>query len=427
MERFFKLKENGTTVKKELLAGLTMFVTVMYIIVTNASILKDTGMPENAAILATIMVCAVSTLIMGVFAKTPFVIVPGMGINALFTYTLVQSLGLAWQEALGAVFISSLIFSALSFTKLTEVLVRSIPTVLKQSITVGIGILILFIGLQKGNLVLSNPSTLISIGNVMSKEAIVALLTLLLIVVLHIRNVKGSLLISLLFGTILGVFLGIVNLNDLHSSGVSMSEWSQVLGAVSFESIGSIAFWVAVFSVTVVVVFENMGLLYGQCEMLGKKEKFTPSFRVTGISNIVTSLFGSSPTIVAAESVTGIIAGGRTGLTAITTAVMFGLSIFLIPLMKLVPDSAVSAVLIFIGVLMIQTIKDIRLEEFSESFPSIIIMTFIPLTNSIVDGIAFGFIAYPLIMLATKKKREVAPAMFVMAVLFMINFMLSHA
>ena len=411
--------------KTEILAGCTTFIASAYIIMTNALILSDAGINPDAAMIATIFTCAMSTLLMALVADTPFIIVPGMGINSLFTYTIVNTMGLPWQDALGAVFVSGIIFTIIASTKLTPVLIKSIPNNLKHAITVGVGFLILFIGLQKSGIVVSNENTMIGLGNISSKETILSIITLLIILVLSIRNVNGGLLISIIAGTVLSLVMGVTSLSNLSFTSFDMGAFKEVFLAMSLENVLSIPFIVAVFSITVVIVFENMGILYGQMEAIERKEDFQTSFKVTGMSNIIAGIFGTSPTIAAAENFSGISAGGRGKVAGITSAILFLLSLFLIPVLKLIPDGVISSVLIFIGILMIQTFFDLKKGDLIDTIAVIFIVVLIPFTYNIVNGIALGFIVYTVLKLATNKGKEVSPAMYILTGLFILNFVMN--
>ncbi|MBQ3421591.1 MAG: NCS2 family permease, partial [Romboutsia sp.] len=400
-------------IKTEVLAGCTTFVASVYIILTNALILSDAGISSDAAMMATIFTCVLSTILMGVLSDTPFVVVPGMGINSLFTYTIVHSMGLSWQEALGAVFVSGIIFTIIACTNLTKVLLKSIPNTLKHAITVGVGFFILFIGLQKSGLVVPSEATMVSLGNIASKESIVTLLTLILILVLHIKNINGGLLISMIAGTIISLFMGIIDLSTLSFTSFNIGAIKEVFLAMSLKNIFTIPFIVAVFSITIVIVFENMGILYGQMEAIGKIEQFEKPFKVAGISNIIAGVFGTSPTIVAAENFSGISQGGKGKIAAFTSAILFLLSIFLIPVLKLIPNGVISSVLIFVGILMIQTFFDIEKGDMIDSIGMIIIIVMIPFTYNIVNGISLGFISYTVLKVLTGKYKDVSPSLYV--------------
>lgn len=419
------LKKQNQIIKTEVLAGCTTFVASVYIIMTNALILSDAGISADAAMMATIFTCALSTILMGVVSNTPFIVVPGMGINSLFTYTIVNSMGLSWQEALGAVFVSGIIFTIIASTNLTKILLKSIPNTLKHAITVGVGFFILFIGLQKSGLVVQSDATMLSLGNITSKEALVSIITLIFILVLHIKNVNGGLLISMIGGTILAVFMGVIDTSSLSFNSFNIGAIKDVFLAMSLKNVLTVPFIVAVFSITIVIVFENMGILYGQMEAIGKVEEFERPFKVSGISNIIAGVFGTSPTIVAAENFSGISQGAKSKVAAFTSAILFLLSIFLIPVLKLIPNGVISSVLIFVGILMIQTFFDIERGDIIDSIAMIIIIAMIPFTYNIVNGISLGFIAYTILKVLTGKYKDVSPSMYVLTALFILSFIMN--
>lgn len=419
------LENQNQIIKTEVLAGCTTFVASVYIILTNALILSDAGISQDAAMMATIFTCALSTILMGVVSNTPFIVVPGMGINSLFTYTIVNSMGLSWQEALGAVFVSGIIFTIIASTNITKILLKSIPNTLKHSITVGVGFFILFIGLQKSGLVVPSDATMVSLGNITSKEALLSIITLIFILVLHIKNVNGGLLISIIGGTILSLFMGVTDISSISFSSFNIGAIKDVFLAMSLKNVLTIPFIVAVFSITIVIVFENMGILYGQMEAIGKVKEFEGPFKVAGISNIIAGVLGTSPTIVAAENFSGISQGAKSKVAAFTSAILFLLSIFLIPVLKLIPNGVISSVLIFVGILMIQTFFDIEREDSIDSIAMIIIIVMIPFTYNIVNGISLGFIAYTVLKVLTGKYKEVSPSMYVLTVLFILSFIMN--
>ena len=412
-------------IKKEVLAGLTTFIASVYIIITNALILSDAGISQDAAMIATIFTCTLSTILMGIFSDTPFVVVPGMGINSLFTYTIVNSMGLSWQDALGAVFVSGIIFTIIASTKLTKILLKSIPSNLKQSITVGVGFFIFFIGLQKSGIVVSNENTLIGFGNISNKETLISLITLFIILILYIKNINGGLLIGIVIGTLLSLIIGIIDLNNLSMTMFNISEFKEVFLEMRFEKILTVPFLVSVFSITIVIIFENMGILYGQMDAIDKLDNFQRPFSILGISNMIAGLFGTSPTIVAAENFSGISVGGRGKIAAFTSGILFLLSLFLIPILKLIPNSVISSVLIFIGILMIQTFFDIEKGETTNVISMILIITLIPFTYNIVNGIALGFITDTILKVSSGKRKEVSITMYILTLLFILSFIMN--
>ncbi|QNG59051.1 NCS2 family permease [Bacillus sp. PAMC26568] len=422
MHKYFQLEQHDTTVKKELLAGIVSFFTIVYIVVVNGAILADAGIPIEAGIIATVLTSFAGCILMGFIGNTPIILVPGMGVNALFTYTICGSMGLSWQEGLAVVFVSGILFAIVAFTKLSGIISASIPNSLKEAITVGIGIFLTFIGLQKGGIVTSSETTFVKLGDFTDPHVIVTLITLLITITLFARNIPGNFLISILLGTAISAGFGLINSSAGGSSGFSLDVYFDVLGAMSFEKIADLAFWTATFSLTMVIVFENIGLVHGHVNMIQRPDRYKGSLRANAISAITAGLFGTSPTVSTVETAAGISAGGRTGLTAITTGLLFLSSLFFLPYIKMIPDSAIAPILILIGGLMIQNIQNIDLKDFTESFPAFLIIALIPLTYSIVDGMAFGFIAYPLLKLVMKRSKEVAIPLYIIALLFLANF-----
>lgn len=422
LDKYFRLTGSRTTVRKEILAGTVSFFTIVYIIAVNSSIMSDAGIPVEAGIIATILTSFVGCFLMGFGANAPIVLVPGMGINALFSYTLVQGMGLTWQEALAAVFVSGLLLAIISFTSLAAKIAQAIPVSLKEAITVGIGLFLAFIGLQKGGIVVASQTTFVALGDFSSASVLLTLVTLLITVFLFARNVPGNFLISILLGTALAALFGQIDSKKVGHVGFSSGEYRSVFGAMSLDNVASAAFWIASFSLALVVVFENIGLIHSQLRMADKSEAFDRAMRTTSLSVIASGFFGTSPTVATVESAAGIAAGGKTGLTAIVTGLLFLLSFFFIPVIRLIPDSAIAPVLIIIGGLMIQSVRNIDFQDFSEGFPAFLVIALIPLTYSIVDGIAFGFIIYPLLKLALGKGKEVTVLFYLIAGLFLLNF-----
>lgn len=427
MKNFFKLKEHETNIRTELLAGLTSFFAAVYIIVVNASILSDGGMSVQPLIIATVLASLIGCVLVAFMSNSPLIIMPGMGINALFTYTIVNTMGLSFQQALGAVIAAGILFIVVAVTPLAEMLTSSIPTSLKQAITVGIGIFITFLGLQKAGLIVGDSSTLVKLGNIASKEVLVFFITMIIMLVLFIKDIPGSFLIGILSGTVISILFGVVNLSSFHLSLPNFSEYKEVFFSADFSGLTSISFWIATFSLALVLIFENIGLLHGQVDgMLKQPHKRQKALNAVALTTIVCGICGTSPSVSTVEGTAGIAAGGKTGLTSIFTGFLFLISIFFIPVISLIPNAAISPVLIIIGGLMIQHIVDIDFKDFTESFPAFITLTIIPLTFSIVDGIAFGFIAYPICKLASKKYKDVSIPMYVISAIFLLYFIL-HA
>ena len=422
IDRFFGLKANETTVKRELMAGIIGFFTVVYIIAVNALILSEAGMPLEAAIVATIAASVFGCLIMGLWGNVPILLVPGMGINALFSYTMVQSMGLSWQEALAVVFVSGVIFVFIAFTRFSRMLSAAVPQSLKEAITVGLGLFLMLIGLEKGGIVEKGTSSILALGSLGDPQVLATILTFLVAIVLFIRNVPGNFLITIVVGTSIASFFGLIDFNQSDSASFGAAEAFHAFGALSFENFWSMTFWIAVFSLTMVIVFENIGLVHGQVSFINRSDRFSRAFQANSVSAMASGIFGTSPTVAAVESAAGMAAGGRTGLTTVTAGLLFLVAAFFIPVIKLIPDSAIAPILIIIGSLMLQNIRNLELKDLSETFPALLIVAMIPFTYSIADGIAIGFILYPILKIAIGKWREVSPTLYVIAGLFLMNF-----
>lgn len=425
MRGVFKLKQHGTTIRTEVVAGVTSFFSIVYIIAVNAKILEDAGIPLEAGIIATILSSFIGCLLVALIANAPLILVPGMGINALFTYTIVGSLGLNYMEALGAVVISGILFVLITFTKLSTILSNSIPASLKEAISVGIGLFIAFIGLQKSGLVVGNTANFVTLGDLSAPVVLAAIINLIITLFLFLKKVPGNFLISIVLGTLVSYLFGIVHFSGMDTSFLSFKEYRHVFLSADFGKWLSIPFWSAVFSLVLVLVFENIGLVHSQVNgMLQAPEKNEKSLRAVSLTTIVCGLFGTSPSVSTVETAAGITSGGKTGLTSVVTGILMLASLFFIPFIKLVPDTAIAPILIIIGGLMLTNITNIDLTDFTEAFPAFLIIIMIPLTYSIVNGIAFGFIAYPLVKIFTNKHEQLSLASFIISLLFLTNFFL---
>ncbi|NOU83829.1 NCS2 family permease [Paenibacillus sp. LMG 31459] len=416
----------GDNWKREWAAGILSYFASVYIVMVNAAILHDAGMPLRAGMVATLLTAITGCLLMAFGGKTPIIVVPGMGINAFFTYTLVHSMKLDWREALAVVVVTGVLFAIVAFTSLYRILSDAIPHNLQHAITVGIGLFLTFIGLQKSGIVIAHATTFVAIGHFSDPAVITSVVTLLLALVLFIRGTRGGLLISMLAGTGLAYLLGAAHAPENTESGHVFSGYGDVFASMEWSGFISLVFWIAVFLLLLIVVFENIGLISSQTLMIGRPERFKSSLRALSVANIAAGLFGSSPVVAAAESTAGIAAGGRSGLTSLVTGLLFGATFLFIPLLAYVPDSAIAPILIVIGGLMVQSVREMDLSDMTELFPAFLIMVMIPFTYSIVDGMAFGFITYPVVKLATGKGKDVPPALYGIAGLFVANFVL-HA
>lgn len=416
---YFKLKEKQTSVKQEMIAGATSFFALSYIIIVNPLILAEAGIPAELSVFGTILVSAIGSILMGLWGNAPLVLTPGMGVNAFFTYTIVGSMGLSWQQALAVVFVSSLIFIGVGYTSISKMLVDAIPDSLKHGITAGIGLFLVVIGLENGGILVDGgANSFIALGDLSQPIVLIAVIGIFLSGVLYLRNVPGSFFIGIAVITIISLITGIHEVGDSSFSLSNLTEFPAIVGAFDFSVLFSIPFILAVFSLTMILIFESIGLFEG---MLEDKTRFTSAFRVSGIMTLVSSLFGTSPTIPAAESASGIKAGGKTGLTAVTAGVLFLLSLVFTPLLSYIPNAALSPVIVITGAIMMENLKHIPFDDFSEWFPAFLIIVMIPLTSSIVDGLAFGFVAYPIFKLAKGEFFAVKKAMHVVSLLFLLT------
>ncbi|MFB3161435.1 NCS2 family permease [Neobacillus sp. 179-J 1A1 HS] len=427
MERLFKLTQHGTTLTKEFSAGFISYITVVYIIIVNATILAAAGIPLEAGIIATILTSFLGCLIIGFWSNTPILLIPGMGLNAMFTYTIVQSGGFTWQEALAMVFVTGLIFIVIAFTPIAKVITSSIPNSLKEAITIGIGILLILIGFDNAGIITDSEHTLLAIGDLSSPQAITTFIGLIITVLLFVKNIPGNLLLSILITSLLSIWFGGATFEGISLTIPSLQEYIGVFGQLSWAQAGNLVFWLTSISFAMVIVFENIGLIHGHSKLLNRYDGIKKSLQATAISVLSSGILGTSPTVASVESAAGITAGGRTGLTSIVTGLFFLVSILFIPVIKIVPASAVSPILILIGVLMLQNIVHISIDDLTESLPALLIIVLIPLTYSIADGMAIGFVLYPLLKLLMGKGREVHPALYLIALLFVSNFVIQYA
>ncbi|UOQ43093.1 NCS2 family permease [Halobacillus salinarum] len=406
--------------KNEIVAGMIGYFTTVYIVAVNSQILESAGLPLQSGMTATILASAVGCLIMALYAKAPMILIPGMGINALFAYSIVESGGFSFQEGLGVVTAASAIFLLTAFTKLGEWLKHAIPESLKHAITVGLGLFLTLIGLEKGGLVVKGEHSLIQLGNPSSALVITSLITLFIAILLFVRNVPGNFLISMLIGTLIAKFTGVLN---PQGSSLELSDQHWIM-LPSFNEIGDFRFWMAVFPLAIVLIFENMGLIHGQLGMLNQEEKFKKSYQATAFSALFCGFLGTSPTVSSAESAASIASGAKSGRAALVTALLFLGTLFIIPWITMVPSTAISPILIIVGALMVQNIKHIPLVNLAEAMPAFLIIVMIPFTYSIADGMAFGFIAYPLVKFAIGKQKELSVPVVCIAMVFLVEFIM---
>lgn len=422
-EKTFKLKENNTDTKTEVLAGITTFMTMAYILVVNPITLAEAGMDKGGVFTATALSAVIATLVMAFYANYPFALAPGMGLNAFFAYSVVLGMGHSWQFALTAVFLEGIIFIILSIFKVREAIFDAIPTNLKKAVSVGIGLFIAFIGLSSAGIV-EQGGAILTLGNIHSSEAILALIGLVIMGILLAKQVKGALLIGIIVTTIIGIPMGVT-----HPSGVFSLPPS--LKPVAFKFVWDEIFtkdmFVVMFTFLFVDVFDTIGTLVGvssKANMLdedGKLPKVSQALMADAIGTVAGACLGTSTVTTYVESASGVAEGGRTGLTAFTTACLFALSLLFAPIFIMVPAAATAPALILVGLFMMSPIKDINLDDFTEAIPAFLAIIMMPLAYSIAEGIVFGMVSYVVLKLLTGKWKDVSPIMYVLAILFVLK------
>ncbi|MFG5858185.1 MAG: NCS2 family permease [Dysgonomonas mossii] len=429
LEKTFKLSENNTTIRKEFLAGLITFLTMSYILIVNPSILSTTGMDKDALFTATALATIFATLMMALYAKLPIAQAPGMGLNAFFAFTICGVMGYSWQFALTAVFIEGIIFILLTFFNVRELIVKSIPKVLKDAIPVGIGLFITLIGLKNAGIVVSSPATLVALGDFSQHSIWIAFLGLFVTAVLFVRNVNGSILIGIVVATIFGLILGDVKLPEGNVIDTPPSI-APIFAQFEWDHILSVNMVIVVFTLLFVNLFDTVGTLIGVVSKAGladedgnfpqmKKALFSDALGTT-----VGSILGTSTVTAYVESASGVASGGRTGLTSVSTALFFILALFFAPLFLMVPAAATSPALIIVGLFMISSVAKINFSDMSEGLPAFLTIVFMPFTYSIAEGIVFGMLSFAFIKVFCGKSKDVSVTVYVIAVLFLLKLVL---
>ncbi|MFW6000793.1 MAG: NCS2 family permease [Halanaerobium sp.] len=430
LENLFKLEENNTDVKTEVIAGFTTFMTMAYIIFVNPSILSDAGMPFDGVFIATIMGVILGTLAMAFLTNYPFALASGMGLNAFFAYSVVLGMEVPWQVALGIIFLEGILFIILSVTPVREMIVNSIPMALKTGISAGIGLFIAFIGLQNAGIVVSDESTLVAMGNIFAGSGLVALIGLLVTGILHARKVKGSLLWGILISTAFGWVNGVTPAFDGVIAMPQMADWSEVLFKLDIASALDIAMIGVLLSFLFVDMFDTVGTLVGVSQQAGYLDengdlpKASNALLADAIGTTGGALFGTSTVTTYIESAAGVAEGGRTGLTGVVVSILFFLSLFFKPLIGIVPAAATAPALIIVGTMMMTNITKLNWDDFTEILPAFVAMIAMPLTYSISNGIALGFIVFPVIKLFTGKGKDVHWLVYLLGIVFVFYFII---
>ena len=426
LEKLFGFDPKTSTVKTEVMAGITTFLTMAYILAVNPSILSETGMDKGALFTTTVIMSALPTIFMGLYAKLPLALAPGMGLNAFFAYTVCMIMGYSWQFALTAVFLEGLVFILLTVTNLREKIVDVIPNTLKNAISAGIGLYIAFIGLKSADIIVNNDATLVSLGNLTSGSALLGVIGIVLTSVLLVKNIKGALLFGILITTLIGIPLGVTNFDGVFSIPPSIEpiflkfEWNQIL---SKDMV------IIVFTLLFMDLFDCIGTVIGATSRAGmikadgKIPKLKEVFMVDSISTAAGAAMGTSTVAVYVESAAGVNEGGRSGLTAVVTGACFLLALFFAPLFLAIPAAATTPVLVLVGLMMMGSVLKIDFNNYSEAIPAFICILFMPLSYSISDGIVLGHLSYIFINPCSGNYRKMSVGMYILAAFFLIKFM----
>ncbi|MCF3943375.1 NCS2 family permease [Oceanobacillus alkalisoli] len=424
LEKFFKLKENNTTIRTEFTAGLTTFLTMAYIVVVNPAILHSAGVPFEQVFMATIITAIVGSLMMGLLANYPIAIAPGMGLNAYFA-SVVATQGLSYQTVFGTVFIAGILFLLLSLTTLRETLINKIPNSLKFGITAGIGLFIAFVGLKNSGLVVPNETNIIGMGDLTDPMVMLTIVGLFLTLVFYMLNIRGALFLGMILTGILAYFTG-----QIQFEGVISAPPAPVFFDLDIAGVFSHGLYTVVIAFLLVTLFDTTGTIIGVAEQGGfmkdgKLPRSKQALMADATATTVGSVFGTSPATAYIESTSGVAAGGRTGLTSFFVSLLFALSIFFTPIISVVANvpAITSPVLIIVGSFMMQGLAKIDWKSFDEAFPTFITMIAMPFTASIATGIAVGFITYPLMKLARGKGKEVHWLIYLFALLFLLQLL----
>ncbi len=425
LERIFKLRQHGSSVKVELIAGLTTFVTMAYIIFVNPNVMAAAGLDHGAAFVATCLGAALGCLLMGFYANWPVGLAPGMGLNAFFTYTVVGEMGYTWQVALGAVFLSGILFMIMSLSRIREWLLNSIPMSLRFAMGAGVGLFLGLIGLKTAGIVVDSPATLVTMGSFGEPSALLAAICFLLIAVLSHRNVFGAILLSMLVVTGIGWSMGLVEYSGVVSLPPSLAPTWLAMDIAGALNVGMIS---VVLAFLFVNMFDTAGTLMGVAHRAnlvdenGKIENLSKSLKADSTSSVLGSFVGCPPVTSYVESASGVAAGGRTGLTAVTVGVLFLLATFFAPLAGMIPAYATSGALIYVAMLMMSGMAHIDWKDITDTIPAIITVVMMPLTFSIANGIALGFVTYATLKLLTGQRKKVSVSLYVLCVIFIAKF-----
>lgn len=426
LKKLFGFDPTKTSVKTEIIAGVTTFLTMSYILAVNPSMFGQLdGMPGGAVFTSTALAAIIGCLAMAFWGKLPFGLAPGMGLNAFFVYSVCMGMGYSWQFALTAVLIEGIIFIILTLTNVREAIVNAIPLSLRHAIGAGIGLFIAFIGLESAGVIVPDDATLVALGDITSGSALLALIGIIITGFLYARNVPGAILIGILVTMIIGIPMGVTEFQGVLSSPESIKP---IFCQFEFENIFSLDMLVVVFTFLFIDMFDTVGTLVGVCtkanmvDEKGNIYRLKQAFMADAIATTFGSMLGTSTTTTYVESAAGVAQGGRSGLTAFAVACCFLIALFFSPLFLSIPAAATAPALVLVGLLMLEPIRNIPFEDFTESIPAFVCVIMMPLTYSISNGILLGMIAYVLMNLICGKFRKITPAMYILAVLFILKF-----
>lgn len=428
LKKLFGFDSTKTTIRTEILAGITTFLTMSYILAVNPDIfsaIKDNPMPAGAVFTATALAAIIGCVAMAFIGKLPFGLAPGMGLNAFFVFTVCNVMGYSWQFALTAVFIEGIIFIILTVTNLRTAIVNAIPANLRYAIGCGIGLFIAFVGLQKGGVIVDDGATLVNLGNITSGAALLTIIGLFITGFLYAKNVRGALLLGILITTLIGIPMGVTDFKGVVSTPESIAP---IFCQFEWEKIFTLDMLVVVFTFLFIDIFDTIGTLIGVCtkanlvDKNGNIYRITPAFMADAIATTAGAMLGTSTTTTYVESAAGVDQGGRSGLTAFAVACCFAVTLFFSPLFLSIPSSATAPVLILVGLMMIEPIKKIPFNEFTESIPAFICIIMMPLTYSISHGILLGMISYVAINMLCGKFKNITIMMYILAVLFVLKY-----
>lgn len=424
LQKLFGFDPKVSTVKTEIMAGITTFLTMAYILAVNPNILSETGMDKGALFTTTVVISAVTTMFMGLYAKLPFALAPGMGLNAFFAYTVCIIMGYTWQFALTAVFIEGLIFILLTITNLREKIVDIIPETLKKAISVGIGLYIAFIGLKSSNIIINDEATLVKLGDITSGAALLGIIGIIITSILLIKKVKGGLLFGILLTTIIGIPMGVTQINGLISTPPSIEpiflkfEWGKIFTTDMV---------IIVFTFLFVDLFDTIGTLIGVSNRAGimkngKIPRLKQAFLVDAVGTTAGAMMGTSTVTTFVESAAGVEEGGRSGLTAFVAGLCFFAAIFFAPFFLAIPASATAPVLVLVGLMMMSSVTKVNFNDYSEAIPAFLCIICMPLCYSISDGIIMGHLCYVILNALSGKWKKVTIGMYILAAFFVLKF-----